>query len=165
MIGIYVVFVDFKKAFNIVFREGLFYKLLKLGCNDKLLKILQNLYSKVKCAVNTPEGITDFFLTLLGVQQGSILSPLLFALYFQDINEFLDDKDGLSVNGVSFKALLYADDLALTSDMIDGLQRLLDGLRRFCKTWKLSVNMTKTSILICKKGKKSENEKWFISHW
>ena len=66
--------------------------------------------------------------TILGVQQGSVLSPLLFSLYLQDINDFLKDEDGVNISGQHFKAFFYADDLALVSDSIQGLQNLPDSL-------------------------------------
>ena len=73
--------IDFSKAFNSVYRQGLWYKLIKIGCTGNMLRIIRSLYSKVRCSVRGHHGMTEFFLTMLGLQQGAILSPYLFAFF------------------------------------------------------------------------------------
>ena len=60
-----------------------------LGVNGKLLRIVKCMYTKIKCCVKGHKGLTEFFLALLGVQQGAILSPYLFALYLNDLPDIL----------------------------------------------------------------------------
>ena len=60
--------------------------------------------------------------------------------------------------------MLFADDVVLFSDTIVGLQRLLNCLESYCKTWKLSVNLAKTKIMVFKAGGYlSKAEKWFFN--
>ena len=92
---------------------------------------------------------TEFFQSKIGVQQGAITSPLLFALYlneklFLDLNEKLKDKDGVYVNGKSIKILMYADDIVIVSNSVRGLQNHLDNLYDYFNMWKLNVNLNKT---------------------
>ena len=57
--------------------------------------------------------------------------------------------------------LMFADDLALLSDTIVGLQRQLNVLRDFCNTNKLKVNEAKTKVVVFKSGGiLSRHESW-----
>ena len=46
------------------------------------------------------------------------------------------------------ECVMYADDLVLLSTSESGLQKSLNGLNKFCKDWKLSVNIDKTKIMV-----------------
>ena len=50
------------------------------------------------------------------------------------------------------KCLLFVDDLVLLSPTKEGLQQHLDLLHRFCQTWALTVNLSKTKIMVFQKG-------------
>ena len=78
------------------------------------LAALKSLYERVDCAVNTNYSLSNWFEVGCGVKQGCILSPTLFALFVDDLVQALNDED----KGVVFgAALLYADDIVLTSPM------------------------------------------------
>ena len=63
-------FVDFRKAYYSVWREGLFFKLINYGCSRKVVTILlMNMYSSVKSAVKLEQGVTPFFQSHIGVKQ------------------------------------------------------------------------------------------------
>ena len=58
--------------------------------------------------------------------------------------------------------LLYADDLALTSDTVFGLQRQLNILADYCEAWGLTVNIEKTNIIVFRRGGCLKRyEKWY----
>ena len=94
------VFLDMPKAFDKVWHEGLIYKLKLMGVSDSLLKLLLLLYSLLKACM----------------PQWSILAPLRFLIYINDLSEniestvkiFADDTSLFSVvhnNNTSAKAL------------------------------------------------------------
>ena len=58
---VYSCFVDFKKAFDTVWHEGLFQKLLEVNIKGNFLKLIQSLYKKSTCAVKINNCRTDFF--------------------------------------------------------------------------------------------------------
>ena len=58
---VYRCFVDFKKAFDTVWHEGLFQKLLEVNIKGNFLKLIQYLYKKSTCAVKINNCRTDFF--------------------------------------------------------------------------------------------------------
>ena len=78
---LYTCFVDFQKAFDSIWHDGLFRKLVNKGINGNFLKLIKNIYGKTKCAVKINNKTTDFFNYDKDVQQGNPLSPLLFNLY------------------------------------------------------------------------------------
>ena len=58
---------------------------------------------------------------------------------------------------------MYADDMVLFSESIEGLQSLLNELSNYCEAWKLSINVDKSNVLVFRKGGKSKPcENWDI---
>ena len=143
----------------------MFYKLLKLGMKGKMLKVLKSMYDNVKSCIRTPKGITEFFDSTFGVQQGSVLSPLLFNLFIDVIGEILHSGfySGVYVGLLKLLYLLFADDLIITSSHVVGLQRQLNKLCVYCKRWKLKVNASKTKIIVFRNGGRLKHyEKWYL---
>ena len=163
---LYCAFIDLQKAFNSIYRQGLWYKLITAGCGGKMLHIIHDLYSKVKCCVRVHGGVlTDVFLTLLGLQQGAILSPYLFAFYLNDLLDILIESNpqgGVTVGNCRISILLYADDMVVMSNTRQGLQQSLDTMCQYFTRWKLKVNIGKSNVLVCKaRGAPGPNDVWF----
>ena len=58
---VYTCYIDFKKAFDTINREALFYKLFQYNIKGPFFYIIQNMYKEVLFAVRSQDGITDFF--------------------------------------------------------------------------------------------------------
>lgn len=149
---LYTCFVDFRKAYDSVPRDLLWTKLEGLGVHGWFLDGIKALYADVPMAVKTAQGLTATFQSAMGVKQGCPLSPTLFGLYLDDLEEAMRSKqhllDSPSLDGVTLLALLYADDLALVSKSMAGLQAQLDVLRDYATRWGLTVNVDKTKAVI-----------------
>jgi hypothetical protein len=63
---------------------------------------------------------------------------------------------------MSIPGLLFADDLAIGSFTVNGLQKGIDQIVKYCSDWKLKCHLKKTKILVLKGGKLKKNEKWFM---
>ena len=124
---IYACFVDFRKAFDSVWHDGLLYKLSKINVQGKFYSLIKSLYSKSTCSVRIGNNKTRSFQYARGVRQGCILSPLLFNLYLNDLafsfDNVLSDPFVLP-NGTRLNSLLYADDLIILSRSKLDLQKL-----------------------------------------
>lgn len=155
--------IDFRRAFDTIWRAGLWLKLLRNGITGKCFVVIKNMYSNIRSCVLHSNHVSGYFHSHIGVRQGENLSPLLFALFVNDMESFLLENGAtpLTIDGtvdnvvgyVKLLLLLYADDTILISDTAEGLQLSLDILERYCSLWKLEVNDSKTKIIIFAKRK------------
>ena len=143
----YCFFVDFSKAFDYVVRENLWYKLIKCGVRGKILNVIMSMYASIRNKVLHNGEVSESYTCNLGVRQGECLSPFLFAIYVNDMEEILsDDNSGITIEHMKLILLFYADDLVLFSDTPEGLQVQIDKLHTYCNRWKLSLNTNKSKI-------------------
>ena len=170
---LYVAFVDYKKAFDSISRSALWHKLQKEHIDGKILRVIRNMYNQVKsCVFMNNNNMSDYFGSWRGVRQGENLSPILFSLYLNDLELFLEERECLPLNiklmndntdlrsMLTLFVLLYADDTIILSDSRQQLQKALDVLSIYCYNWKLDVNVDKTKIVIFHKRKCRENFKF-----
>ena len=77
----------------------------------------------------------------LGVRQGECLSPLLFSLFLNEIEEhfIISGAEGLDIHMFKTFMLLYADDIIVFSNSPEELQKSLNILSVYCKRWKMSI--------------------------
>ena len=164
----YGAFIDYQKAFDLVDRSSLWSKLIGFGLNGKIFTVIYNLYLNAKSCVKSGYSTSEFFLCNIGVRQGENLSPLLFALFLNDFEQFVsksyrglndlsnDFSNLLSDDDVEvfFRlfVLLYADDTIVLAETPEELQKALDAVFLYCQTWKLNVNIGKTKIVIFSRG-------------
>ena len=162
---LFTCFIDFQKAFDSVWHDGLFRKLENKGINGNFLNLIKNIYNSTKCAVKINNKTTNFFKYERGVQQGNPLSPLLFNLFINDIFEATkNDHSMLTLDEVrKFNTLMYADDLILMSTTKEGLQKSLNALYDYCHKWKLNINMKKTKTMIFSQGTNIKHTKFYLN--
>lgn len=158
--SVYCYFIDFKAAFDKISRSYLFYKLYNIGISSKFLNQIEVLYSKTDNAVFSNNEISDSFESTSGVKQGCVLSPLLFSLFINDlVNEI---GGGVTIRELKINMLLYADDIVFIAKDISILQLMINRLQRYCNTWGLVINQSKSQIMVFKKNgaKLRKNERW-----
>ena len=151
---LYAAFVDFSKAFDYVVRDVLWYKLINIGVRGKILTVIMSMYENAKSRVKYNGKVSEEFTCATGVRQGDCLSPLLFAIYVNDIETefFMKGADGIDIGMLKLFVLLYADDIVIFSETEVGLQKGLHILYGYCQKWKLVVNIQKTKIIVFRKG-------------
>lgn len=119
-----------------------------------MMIILKSMYSSVKSRVRFNNKLSEEFYCFLGVRQGESLSPFLFSMFLNDIEEHLvlNGFNGIEMYMTKMFILLYADDIVVFSDSPEGLQNGLDHLYEYCRRWKLKINVQKTKIIVFRKG-------------
>jgi hypothetical protein len=116
-----------------------------------MLGALQAYYAEVRECVKTPEGMTDYFDSHLGVKQGCPLSPTLFGLYIDALEGHMMTAFPDSTVHIGSKRapmLLYADDIVFMARSEGELQRMLDVFADFCQSYELTVNLDKTAVVV-----------------
>lgn len=152
---LYCCFVDFTKAFDTVPRMGLWKRMEYIGVPEHLRVAVAHLYARVLCQLKTHEGLSQAFSSNMGVKQGCPLSPTLFGLCIDQIEQFLPQLRGdePAIGMLTLLLLIYADDVALFAHDITALQTLVDAIHAFCEDAGLSVNVNKTKFMIVKTRK------------
>ena len=141
-------FIDFSKAYDRIDRTLLWHKLEQFGISDDFLKTLQALYADVKCSVRVNNTLTDWFNVSMGLKQGCILSPQLFNAFLNGLTQCINELHcGVEYGDNSISMFLYADDIILIASDGHKLQRMLDALDEYCKTWRLTINPNKSKIV------------------
>ena len=122
-----ICFVDFSRAFDLMNRNILFYKLIQSGLHGRVINTLRNLYPKTFFRVKH-EGL----LQEVGVNQGGNASPIIFRKYLSDLRQYLNEKTGTILSDDEILVhLLWADDLIMTSTAAQDAQSQLNGLASF----------------------------------
>ncbi len=102
-----VIYLDFKKAFDSIVHNILLHKLWSFGITDNLWEWLRAYLTKRVQCVSVNGTVSDFLPVVSGVPQGSILGPLLFLIFINDIPAFS-----------KFSTLfLFADDVKCSKDI------------------------------------------------
>ena len=126
---------DISKAFDKVWHEGLLYKIESLGISGNLLNLFRIFLNDRHQRVVPNGQLSDWAPILAGVPQGSILGPLLFLMY---INDLPDNLNSL--------IKLFADDTSLFSTVYDPnhsakvLNDDLNKISEWAYKWKMLLN-------------------------
>ena len=147
------VFFDISKAFDRVWHKGLLAKLKGAGITGSLLNWFSDYLSDRKQRVIIPGVQSNWADVKAGVPQGSILGPLLFLVYINDI-----------VSDIQSNIRLFADDTSLylivehANVSADILNTDISKITEWAKSWIVSFNPTKTeSLLISRKVNKTRH--------
>ena len=137
-----MVYLDFRKAFDSVPHQELLYKLWRMGITGNLWCWFRNYLSGRSHYVLYENEMSSTLPVISGVPQGSILGPLLFIVYVNDIPEAINYSH----------CYLFADDAKLLQvinspeDQTE-LQEDLSAISSWCKKWNLTLNSNKCSAV------------------
>ena len=146
----FVAYIDFRKAYDCISRDKLWFKLDKLGLkgNSRFTQALKSLYQDVQCSVRLRGVYSNWFHVNMGLKQGCLLSPCLFNIYINDLGTRLGAlQKGVKLSSMDVSVLLYADDLVLVAECEHDLQCMLDELNDWCTTWCININEQKSKVM------------------
>jgi hypothetical protein len=138
----FVCFVDFRKAYDSVRRDLLMKCLVDIGLHGSMLSTIMHMYWQAPMITKVGKKLGQPFDSTRGVKQGDPLSPLLFGIFIDRIEAWLESRApgcGVKVGEQLLQLLLYADDLALVCSAPTQLQTMLDALHAFCVEYDMVV--------------------------
>ena len=113
------------------------------------LNLIISWYGELSCRVKWGNQFSEWFQITAGVRQGGILSPDFYSIYVDGLIEKLkQSKRGCYYASNFAAALFYADDMAVLSPSVRGLESLLTICGEYCIEWDMSQ---------CKKKNKAED--------
>ena len=143
----FLLFVDLKNAYDCVNHRRLFDKLKNKGFDEAMIRVINKIYSSARMKLNLLGGT---IYVNRGVLQGSIISPMLFNLYIDDLIEDLSNR--------CFEVLAYADDLAIICRNRAELVDAMSALEEWSASNGIGINKAKSGILILKNPGRYEAE-------
>lgn len=137
-------FIDFKKAFDCVNFDRLLTKLINIGIDYKNIDWLKDYFTNRVQSVKMGDKISSVANVKCGVPQGSVLGPLLFLIYVNDLPNLQLDSH----------ILMYADDVVLfnsgpnLNDIVGTMQKDVSLIANWSNYNRLTINFTKSNYMV-----------------
>ena len=136
-----IIYLDFQKAFDKVPHKSLLIKLKSHGIQGDILRWIENWLSNRKQRVVINGRASEWTNVTSGVPQGSVLGPVLFLVYINDIDE-----------GVTSIISKFADDTKIANSVVSNeqvteMQNNLNKLSEWGQTWQMNFNADKCKVL------------------
>ncbi|HKJ81868.1 MAG TPA: reverse transcriptase family protein [Ignavibacteriaceae bacterium] len=155
-----IVYLDFSKAFDKVPHKRLIKKLKSHGIDGTICNWVENWLLNRRQRVCIDDSCSSWVPVVSGVPQGSVLGPLLFIIYINDIDE-----------GILSKLNKFADDSKVGKGIkcrqdVEMLQSDLDKLSKWAEDWQMTFNLEKCNVLHCgaKFNHLSETSKYILNN-
>ena len=148
---LWLMFVDYAKAFDTVSHSILWKTLIEFGTPKHLVWLLDELYSAATGVIRVTDDHTDQFRFEKGVRQGCIVSPMLFnargEAIMRQVEESLSDRSGCIIGGRAIWNIRYADDTTLIARSKSELEKQAVELSRCSSLFGLQINSAKTHVM------------------
>ena len=147
------VFLDLSKAFDKVWHRGLLYKMETMGIHGTMLSWFRSYLSGRRQKVVLGGSESNINTLTCGVPQGSVLGPLLFLIYINDLVENLECDSFLFADDTSLFKRLHND----SASAADSLNRDLEKINLWCQKWLLHINVGKTKDILFSRKRQPSN--------
>ena len=115
--------------------------LLVGGPKTPTVTLIKGMYNNVVTSVRTNDGNTNYFPIKIGLYQGSVLSPHLFALVMDEVTR--------NIQGDILWCMLFADDVVLVDESRTGVNQKLELWRATLESKGFKLSRTKTEYMRC----------------
>jgi uncharacterized protein YerC len=148
---VYNVFLDASRAFDRVHYTKLFKLLLKRNVCPLVIRFLIVMYTNQSIRVRWAGETSENYGMCNGVRQGGVLSPLLFAVYIDEMLNRLKEADiGCHIGREYLGALAYADDICLVAPSVDAMNQMLHVCEKFAHDYYVKFNPHKSALVVHK---------------
>lgn len=120
-----------------------------LGVDGNLIRAIRSLYVGHNARLRLNGELSDAFGIELGVKEGCVLSPELFKVFINDLITAVNSAAaGVDLSFAMISCLLFADDLVMMSESLEGLKKQATALESWCTQNELMANVSKTKVMI-----------------
>ena len=150
---VFAALLDLKKSFDSTDHFQTFEELFNLNIPDDLIAGLKLFYINPTASVASGSLRSDPFYPNVGVRQGGTSSPILFALYINELPKILEEANlGIKTGDLWTGIILFADDIILLANSKSELEKMISMASSFLKEKKLYLNPLKCNFIIFNKN-------------
>ena len=147
-----IAFLDICKAYDRVWRQGIWYKMEEMGFSQKLINAIKESYNGPTAIINFQGVTTEKVKMEVGLRQGCVMSPILFAIYLADLGKEIErSKLGIQIgpteNTDVVSGIFFADDMVLIGKNHENLRKLLKMVGDYAQKWKTEFSAEKSVVL------------------
>ncbi|KAL1122987.1 hypothetical protein AAG570_003311 [Ranatra chinensis] len=143
------VFLDISKAFDKIWTVGLISKLITYNIPDALVNMLHSFLNDRLFRVKIDNHFSEWKNISAGVPQGSLLGPVLFNLYINDLPETTNTQVAMYADDTAFLAQSWKPGL-----VTNRLQEALNRAESWFSTWRMEINASKCAAILFTKRHK-----------
>ena len=133
------IFIDLEKAYARVPREELYWCIRDKGVPEKYIRLMKDMYHQYETVVNCAAGTSESFAVEVGLHQGSVLSPFLFAIIMNALTENIRTKAPWQ--------MMFADDVVLCAREKEDLEVQLEQWKGVLEKRGMKVSKAKTQYM------------------
>ena len=151
---VYCAFMDLEKAYDSVWREGMWQIAKHYGVPTQIVDLLKSWYVGISSCVRMEEGDGDWFLIRTGLRQGCVMSPSLFNVYMDAMMRKVTEGEagGVMVGEERVVDLDFADDVALIADTWLVLVAMVMRMEQVTQRFGINISAKKSEVMYIGRG-------------
>ena len=144
-----VTYIDVRKAYDTVWREGNYVRLYDNGVQGKIWRQIQAMGNGLRSKVRLPFGETEWFEVRRGVAQGAAESPWLYSNFIDGLARELKRRGlGIVIGGRRVPLLMYADDVVMLASTVYELERMNEVATQYAYKNRFRFNGEKSAVML-----------------
>ena len=152
------VFLDMSKAFDKVWHQGPIFKLKSTGVSDSLLSLIESFLSNRFQRVLLNGQTSEWLPVKAGVPQGSILGPLFFLIYINDLSDDLVSSVELFAGGTSLFPVVHDSNIS-ANELNNDLQKISEWAYKWKMPFNPNLNKQAQDVIFSRKLNKPSHPK------